>query len=443
MAKIESNASRASHTPFPRTYVHIIWYAYRLGSVQYICYVHTGILSLLVKRFFCFFHQIVRNGCAVSLNDTVSSQGNNSPKIPIMVLVSVARAKNVVAPPRRPFRYLSLPVVGVIMIMASSTQSFLATITRRPFQTKHQTHDPVVQPHDTQDYYPAETHDIINGTDVLFAVPENVRGILFVAHGCSHSHTDWFLGCEGCIGLPEERAIVVQALELGLVVIAISSTNRVSMCWDPRRDVEPLGLVLQEMARRYGSTLPILLFGASSGGAFVSAAATPLVERFGLAVSGFISQIAAIEVPNDTTKCRVYITMNKDERTDVKAASLTKNVRPPSKTQHIRLPPLPILDDYFATRIPEISMDQSSKLTSLLKQNGLLDDADFLRESPRNSNWRGAIKPLLPLSGLERDQLEPDRSPISEVMNVAEGVHEMTRDGVKEALEFCLLAPSS
>ena len=360
-----------------------------------------------------------------------------------MVLVSVARAKNVVAPPRRTFRYLSVPVLCFVIVMASSTQSFFATISRRPIQTKNQAHDQVVQPHETQDDYPAEKHDIINGTDVLFAVPEKVNGILFVAHGCSHSHTDWFLSCKGCIGLPEERAIVAQALELGLVVIAISSTNRASMCWDPRQDVEPLGLVLQDMARRYGSSLPIVLFGASSGGAFVSAAATPLVERFGLAVSGFISQIAAIEVPNDTSKCRVYITMNKDDRTDAKAALLTKNVRPPSKSRHIRLEPLPIRDDYFATRIPEISMEQSEKLTSSLKRNGLLDDGNYLRESPRKSNWRDVIKPLLPLAGLERDQLQPDRSPISEVMNVAEGVHEMTRDGVKEALEFCLLVPSS
>jgi hypothetical protein len=355
-----------------------------------------------------------------------------------MVQVSVSRAKKVAVPKGTP-RYRSVPFLCFVFVMAISIE--FMTVTRKPFQTE-QAREITVQPREPT-VYPVANRDIINGTNVLFAEPATINGILFVAHGCSHSHTDWFLGCEGCIGLPEERAIVKEALDLGLVVVALSSSDRESMCWSIERDVESVGLVLQEMAKRYGPSLPILLFGASSGGAFVSLAATPLAERFHIQLAGFISQIASLNVRTDTTKCRVYITMNKDERTDAKAALLTSSAQPQSKSLHIRLPPLPIHDDFFATRIPEIDMEHSAKMAKSLRKNGLLDDGDFLRDSPRRSNWRAAIEPLLPLPGLEGDTLAADLSLISEVMNVADGEHEMTRDGVKEALEFCLQTPPS
>ena len=54
-------------------------------------------------------------------------------------------------------------------------------------------------------------------------------GVLFVAHDCGNSHTDWFeksSDCPECIGLPEERAIVETAYERNFAVIAASSYDR-------------------------------------------------------------------------------------------------------------------------------------------------------------------------------------------------------------------------
>lgn len=281
--------------------------------------------------------------------------------------------------------------------------------------------------------------EIIQGVDVLFAEPSTkVKGILFVAHGCSHSNTDWFLGCDGCIGLPEERAIVQIGLKHGLVVVAISSSNRRSKCWSVSKDVEPVGNVLQELSNRYKDSGPlsIIAFGASSGGAFVSGIATPLKETFGLQIQGYLSQIAAIG-KDDAASCQVYITMDRDTITDANAQYFIAQTASHSKIKrrHIRVPPLPISSNFFALRIPEISMDQSKRIVEAFSKAGLIDSDGYLVDDPRGSHWRATLNTIV---NKDVDSLMADQSPISEVMNAAYGMHEMTRDGVEEALDFCL-----
>ena len=101
-------------------------------------------------------------------------------------------------------------------------------------------------------------------------------------------------------------------------------------------EIMPVGLVLNELWHRFSKQaaaddngkatakiqLQVYAFGASSGGAFVSSIAGPLQSRFGIHVDGFESQIAARlpseaeEMIEDPNLCKVYITMNRDERTN-------------------------------------------------------------------------------------------------------------------------------
>lgn len=295
--------------------------------------------------------------------------------------------------------------------------------------------------------------ETIQEIDVLFAEPQSertVQGILFVAHGCSHSHTDWFTDCEGCIGLPEEQAIVQIGLDHGLVVVAISSTDRTFKCWSLENDIEPVGRVLQELSKRYQTTtrvghhgpISIVAFGASSGGAFVSGIGTPLKQQFGLAVNIFLSQIAATRI-DKAVSCQVYITMNRDQRTNTNANLLVdQGTTSKIRSRHIRLPSLPIRPNYFSSRVPGIDLEESTKMVKRLQTEGFLDKDGYLLRDPRRSDWREALRKTTndapPLVALEKDSLVADESAISEVMNVAYGMHEMTRDGVKEGLEFCL-----
>merc|ERR1719362_82731 len=77
----------------------------------------------------------------------------------------------------------------------------------------------------------------------------------------------------------------------------------------------------------------------------------------------------------------------------------------------------------------------SADCAKALGMAGMLDEAGFLREDPRTSNWRYTLRPLVPVT---EDSLEADRSPIAEALNMAWGLHEMTAEGCEEALSFCL-----
>jgi len=342
--------------------------------------------------------------------------------------------------------------------------------------------------------------ETIEGRDVLWASPKDnprdkgdggtdanlpsIQGLLFLAHGCQHSSLDWFSkspDCKDCMGLPEERAIVQTALDMGLVTIAMSSSNFSTKCWSGS-DVTPVSLVLNELWHRFSqaqeqeestpssSRLPLYAFGASSGGAFVSSLAGPLQSRFGIHLDGFISQIAA-QLPLlrqeivDPHLCRVYVTMDKDERVNRAAQARVdkcqtietgvgnKNFDPENEPEpqthckQIKLPSLPIFSSYFASRIDGISQAESEEMVATLRTAGLLDlSTSELIEDPRKSykKWSNALRlaslKATSLMVFEKrgDALFADKSPIFEAMNVAWGFHEMTRDGVGEALEFCV-----
>jgi hypothetical protein len=244
--------------------------------------------------------------------------------------------------------------------------------------------------------------------------------------------------------LPEEKAIVKIALDLNLLVVAVSSQNRESKCWNIQTDGPRVVTVLQEISNRLApssTTIPIFAFGASSGGAFVSQLQGWMSAQ-GLQLDGFISQIMATP-PKTTTNvnCSVYITMNRDVRTDKRAKAIVMTSHK-TKAKHIRLPPLALGGSFFSDRIEEVSLAESQAMVQSLQREGFLDTTTtsttqgLLMHDPRESDWRTVIRPYAP----KDDSFVADRSRISEVLNVAYGMHEMTRDGVKEALTFCLAA---
>lgn len=299
----------------------------------------------------------------------------------------------------------------------------------------------------------------ILGVDVLMAYPHDPvpKGILFVGHGCSHSNTDFFAPtaddtCPECIGLPEELAIVEMAVhKFDLAVVAISSQNRDSKCWahgDGERVAKVLGNVYAKFEKEAnsggtGPRIPVLAFGASSGGGFVGSALVESMEDTeAKQLDGYISQIAAPEPRAHKTTDQhklpvaVYITMNRDERTDASAKEIVNSMKAGKHSAtHIRLDPLPVTESFFHDRILNITFEQSTAMVEALHQANFLDPTSKqLVEDPRRSAWRDVIRPLVPAS----DSLKPDESPISEVMNVARGAHEMTRDGVEEAIKHIL-----
>ena len=125
---------------------------------------------------------------------------------------------------------------------------------------------------------------VLNGTyevtptnyiEVVYQLPPQlpVQGLLFLAHGCSHSATDWWpksSTCESCIGLPIERKIVEEALRNGYLAVAQSSHNRKRKCWDSADSPRAVAALQHLMAKfNLPRNIFVHLLGASSGGGFV------------------------------------------------------------------------------------------------------------------------------------------------------------------------------
>ena len=303
---------------------------------------------------------------------------------------------------------------------------------------------------------PLERTDIL-GVNVLMQRPAQQyapQGIFFVGHGCSHSHTDFWPAnpevCPECLGLPEDAAIVEMALhEFHFVVVAFSSVNRDSKCW-ALSEGERVGNVLgkvQELLHgenTKGPRIPIIAFGASSGGKLVGGSLVEAVERTeAKKLDAFISQISAPE-PRTHRKqdqhelpIAVYITMNRDKRTEQQAEEIVRSLKEEKHyARHLRVDSLPITESFFSDRITTITLEQSTAMVKALEQAHYLDpQTKQLVGDPRETKWRDVLRPHAPAS----DTFVADESPISEVMNVAWAEHEMTRDGVEEAIQYILL----
>ena len=67
-----------------------------------------------------------------------------------------------------------------------------------------------------------------------------------------------------------------------------------------------------------------------------------------------------------------------------------------------------------------------------------MNDGDYLIEDPRKSDWRTVIQEVIGSDKLNEifDTLEPDQSAISEEMNVAYAMHELTAQCKPEIMKF-------
>uniref|UniRef100_A0A7S1ZEB9 Uncharacterized protein n=1 Tax=Trieres chinensis TaxID=1514140 RepID=A0A7S1ZEB9_TRICV len=286
-------------------------------------------------------------------------------------------------------------------------------------------------------------------TDYLWQSSEGdntPRSVLFLAHGCSHQMEDWWAptgfhgSCPGCVGLPEERAIVATARRMGAAVVATSSSNRSSKCWS-KVDGPIVARIMLEVRKHVSDgegkedEIPLFAFGASSGGSFVSKILPGAMKETGFPLNGFVSQIASYRFDPKVRTPSVFMTMHRDHRTHgaVSQAVSAAKVQGVS-SHHIILPQHPITPSFFVERLPEFyNALESKNMAAALKEEGYLAEDETLREDPRRSEWRIVLKKFAERNG---DSLVADASPLAEEMNVAYSMHEMARDKVQEALQF-------
>eukprot|EP01040_Poterioochromonas_malhamensis_P024394 gene24394-30161_t len=94
--------------------------------------------------------------------------------------------------------------------------------------------------------------------------------------------------------------------------------------------------------------------------------------------------------------------------------------------------PKEIKPEFFSSKSGRfISVEESRTIQAALKNSNMLDDKLLLVEDPRGSNWREIVKAAVP-NLEERDSLVADQSPISELLNFAWDMHEITDDYLPE-----------
>jgi len=261
-----------------------------------------------------------------------------------------------------------------------------------------------------------------------------VKGLVFLAHGCSHSGTDWWdksERCPKCIGLPEEKRIVARLVEKDYVPLAVSSQDRLgSRCWQDE-DITPVWKAIKIVRERLSlNTEPLFAFGASSGGTFVS--------QLGInPASGFMVTAPQLLIEPKPTKARErsssiyfsYMASYGTQKMYERAAEQYRKYGYNIKTRF--LPPLPVTPTFFSDRIESISTETSKLMVAALREEKLIDESGKLLENPRGSDWRKCLRKFA-----GSDSLVADKSPISEVLNVAFAQHEMSSEFVDEMIDF-------
>ncbi|XP_061369831.1 uncharacterized protein LOC133312615 [Gastrolobium bilobum] len=273
--------------------------------------------------------------------------------------------------------------------------------------------DSLVQLHPTREFR--------NGTDLIWQVPESPKGVLFVAHGCNGraiNFWDQSPECPDCIGLPEERLLVLHGLARGFAVITISSARR---CWTYGKEV----LVVKDIIKwwiggRKLEKLPIVALGASSGGYFVSALATAMKFNsivlmiaegmFGeMDIKGDYPPTLFVHMPKDLyrqQKIDEYTKILKDKGVDVGIVECME---------------FPLSLNTLADRIPGLDQTLSRRLFEFFKENGFIDSNGYMRKDGRQIKWKKILEEKKTL--LLDKHLVPH---IQEELNHAFAYHEMT-----------------
>ncbi|CAJ1445966.1 unnamed protein product [Effrenium voratum] len=284
----------------------------------------------------------------------------------------------------------------------------------------------------------------VSGAETLWQRPEGeVKGILFIAHGCKHQATDvfsevtdgWkFESCARsnfgrCLALPEEVEMRNYALSRGYVVMAVSGGSGVQSCWYGERDVDKVVEAVAHVRQAENlATAPLLAMGASSGGAFVGL--LPAAQDLNLKC--IVPEIMDVQSDLNDKVPTLFIHMPRDHRT---ARGVKENIQD-LQDRNVRVTELSAKPRRVTSEFLQkcVTAELAKKLLRSFEEGGVIDSSGYLQEDPRARGWVSAAKELLPE---ELDSLEPDESCLAELMNVAWAFHEFTAEFAPQIIDFC------
>ncbi|KAF3333346.1 hypothetical protein FCM35_KLT01037 [Carex littledalei] len=270
-----------------------------------------------------------------------------------------------------------------------------------------------------------------NGTEVIYQIPSSPKAVLFVAHGCNlHAYDFWdkSSNCPHCTGLPEDRLFVLQALELNMAVITISSLGK---CWSFQREMVNVQWIIQNWVKKNNiENLPKFAMGASSGGYFVSALATKM-EFSSICIMIAEGVFKNIDIPKIYPPT-LFVHMVKDRnRARAVLSNMEQLAEVGVEVKEIRCEEFPLDAGFLAKRIPGLDQGSADKLIEVFHEKGFLDEKGHLKKDGRAIKWKEALlkKKLIH----EKFELF---SHVNEEMNLAFAYHEFTSLNNDEIFEW-------
>jgi hypothetical protein len=271
--------------------------------------------------------------------------------------------------------------------------------------------------------------------EVVYQAPASTpRGVLLILHGCSHRATDaWPKSekCPECTGLPIETRVVAAALTRNWAVAAVTSHNRRSGCWS-QRDIDRIAKATAYVRRVTNAGAATVSLGASSGGSIAvlvpgAVACVAQIMASPLELDARHPPVRFVHMSRDTHRAamiRHQVSVLKERGVD--AAELIVEPKPLSATALFRRGTGP-----GGAVLP--SREMAERAFSALRDGGFVDASGFLVDDPRRTNWRDAVRPVVPEAV---DSLVADASPVSEILNVAWARHEFTDAHLEESLDW-------
>nr|CAD1824127.1 unnamed protein product [Ananas comosus var. bracteatus] len=273
--------------------------------------------------------------------------------------------------------------------------------------------------------------EFTNGTVAMWRIPDSPKAAVFVAHGCNCRAANFWdksPSCPDCVGLPEDRAIVLRALSRRFAVLTISSAGK---CWSVRKDFRNVKWIIERWVAKYKlEKLPLTALGASSGGYFVSALAAEVrFSSIALMIAEGVFGSTDMPVGYPPT---LFVHMPKDSR---RAKLIEMNMellrKKGVRVKEIRCLESPLTPTLLSERIPGLNEEFSVELYELFQEKGFVDEKGFMRKDGRVTRWKQAAEERGLLSG-KYEWVDH----IQEELNLAYGYHEMTSLQADDILEW-------
>lgn len=236
------------------------------------------------------------------------------------------------------------------------------------------------------------TYEQISGNEVGYFFPPNLRGVVFRFHGTGGRGSTYFNTVQG-------RTSANDLVAAGFAVVSPDSTDRVNRVWSfalpPNNpDIDHIQAIIDLFISRGWMTAntPVFGLGMSNGGAFTTGVSYALdftaAAIYCAPGSAFIDQ---------TTVPTIWNMQQNDDNDQVgqsgnataRANSQILAERGIATAFHLNVAS-PFYPQRLA-RLPGLSLADAQAIYNSFKQNGILDQNDYLVQNPSVSGWENYL----------------------------------------------------